>query len=135
MQICKQADGNGVTGDFTFRYNTRVKTIPVGTCTLRFSIASGTVTITEDARPGYELVDVYTIPANRLVSKDLANRTATVTIVTGGSETQTIVVFVNRAVTTRTITDTASMPQSIEVRISENTLDSFMQFLRNGLRG
>jgi len=45
--------------------------------------------------------DIYTIPANRLISKNLSNRTATVTIVEGISQSQTIVVFVNRAVTSQ----------------------------------
>ena len=56
---------------------------------------------TEDARPGYVLTDVYTIPADRLISKDLNNRSATVTIVQGSTAKQTVIVFVNRAVTTR----------------------------------
>ncbi|MDQ2693594.1 MAG: hypothetical protein M3Y68_16270, partial [Chloroflexota bacterium] len=102
MQICKEAEGEGVSGNFTFRYNTRAKSVPVGACTLRFSIASGTVTITEDARAGYELVDIYTIPADRLVSKDIDNRTVTVSVVPGGSATQTIVVFVNRVARSET---------------------------------
>ncbi len=102
MQICKEAAGDGVSGNFTFRYNTRAKSVPVGACTLRFSIAAGTVTITEDPRAGYELADIYTIPADRLVSKDLANRTVTVSVVPGGSATQTIVVFVNRVATAST---------------------------------
>jgi hypothetical protein len=46
------------------------------------------------------LSDIYTIPANRLVSKNINNRTVTVTIVDGNASTQTIVVFVNRTVTT-----------------------------------
>jgi hypothetical protein len=77
--------------------------------------SAGTVTITEDAQAGYQVADIYTIPADRLVSKDLNARTATVTIVQGDVSSQTIVVFVNRAATA--------------------PLNTFMQFLRNGLRG
>ena len=120
MQICKEAKGSGVSGNFTFRYNDRAKSVPVGACTLRFSIASGTVTITEDARAGYELVDIYTIPANRLVSKDINNRTVTVTVVPGGSATQTIVVFVNRAVTATAVESslvTASNSSTFDVQM------------------
>ena len=58
------------------------------------------MTITEDARAGFAVSDIYTIPADRLVSKNINNRTVTVTIVPGNASTQTIVVFVNRAVTT-----------------------------------
>jgi hypothetical protein len=56
------------------------------------------VTVTENALTGYQVADIYTIPADRLVSKDLANRTATITLVQGDVSTQTIVVFVNRTV-------------------------------------
>jgi hypothetical protein len=134
MQICKEADGAGVSGDFTFRYNTRSKTVPVGSCTLMFSITVGTVTIMEDARTGYVLSDIYTIPASRLVSKDLNNRTVTVTIEPGGTSTQTIVVFVNRAVTSQAITNMVSDSQTSEMRMSDNPMDSFIQSLRNGFR-
>jgi hypothetical protein len=42
------------------------------------------------------LTDIYTIPADRLISENLGARSATVTIVQGGSSTQTIVVFRNQ---------------------------------------
>jgi hypothetical protein len=74
--------------------------VPVGACSLIYSTEAGTVTITEDARAGFAVSDIYTIPANRLVSKNINNRTVTVTIVDGNPSTQTIVVFVNRTVTT-----------------------------------
>jgi hypothetical protein len=95
LQICKEAGGDGVSGDFKFRFDTRSRIVPVGTCSLIISVNAGTLTVSEDARAGYHLVDIYTIPANRLISKDLNNRTATVTIVQGNASTQTIVVFVN----------------------------------------
>ena len=112
MQICKEADGAGVTGDFVFRYNSKSKTVPVGACSLISSMNAGTVTITEDAQAGYVVSDIYTIPADRLVSKDLNNRTATVTIVPGNAATQTIIVFVNRAVTAQTLSSSAAMTYS-----------------------
>jgi len=110
MQICKEADGAGVSGDFVFRYNSKSKTVPVGACSLIFSINAGTVTIKEDAKAGYTVSDVYTIPADRLISKDINNRSVSVTIVAGNAATQTIVVFVNRAVTlTQAIPQDASL--------------------------
>jgi hypothetical protein len=135
MQICKEADGAGVTGNFTFRFNTKSSSIPVGACTLISSVNAGTLTITEDARAGYVVSDIYTIPAGRLISKDLNDRSVTVTIVQGNAATQTIVVFVNRAVTSEVITDGVSTAQRTDVHLSENPLDVFMQVLTNGVRG
>jgi hypothetical protein len=135
MQICKEADGGGVSGNFTFRFNTKSRTVPVGACSLMTSVNAGTLTITEDARPGYVVSDIYTIPAGRLISKNLNNRSVTVTIVQGNSALQTIVVFVNRAVTSEAITDLASTAHQTEVRLSENPLDAFMQIVRNGVSG
>ena len=135
MQICKEADGAGVSGNFTFRFNTNSRSIPVGACTLIISVNAGTLTITEDAQAGYVVSDVYTIPAGRLISEDLNSRSVTVTIVQGYAASQTIVVFVNRAVTSQVITDVVSTVPRTAVRLSENPLDAFMQILRNGVRG
>jgi hypothetical protein len=66
------------------------------------------LTVTEDARAGYVVSDIYTIPAGRLISKNLSTRSAKVTIVEGISPSQTIVVFVNRAVTALVAPDGAS---------------------------
>jgi len=135
MQICKEADGAGVSGNFTFSFNTKSRSIPVGACTLIISVNAGTLTVTEDARAGYVVSDIYTIPAGRLISKDLNDRSATITIVQGYAASQTIVVFVNRAVTSQVITDVVSTVPRTAVRLSENPLDAFMQILRNGVRG
>lgn len=105
LQICKEASGSGVSGYFTFRFETRSRSIPVGACSLIISVNAGTLTVTEDAQSGYAVTDIYTIPANRLISKNLSNRTATVTIVQGTSTSQTIVVFVNRAVSAQAAPD------------------------------
>ncbi|HSL44291.1 MAG TPA: hypothetical protein VK897_12715 [Anaerolineales bacterium] len=101
LQICKEPDGSGVSGNFTFRFATKSRTVPVDACSLIITVSAGTLTITEDARAGYVLSDVYTIPSGRLISKNLSNRSATVTIVQGTAASQTIVVFVNRAVTSQ----------------------------------
>ena len=101
MQICKQASGDGVSGYFMFRFANQSRSVPVGACSsLIFNVTPGTLTVTEDARAGYEVTDIYTIPADRLISKDISARTATVTIVpsNGDASTQTVVVFVNRRV-------------------------------------
>ena len=137
LQICKEADGAGVSGNFTFRFNTKYRSIPVGACSLIISVNAGTLTITEDVRTGYVVADVYTIPASRLISKDLNGGSVTVTIVQGYTASQTIVVFLNRAVTSEAITDVALNAPWTDVRLSENPnpLDAFMQVLRDGVRG
>jgi hypothetical protein len=107
VQICKEADGAGVTGEFTFTFAGKTRTIPVGTCTSLIVVPVGPLTITEAAKAGYVVSDIYTIPADRLISENLAARSATVTIVQGNASTQTIVIFQNRAQTTQTTTDMA----------------------------
>jgi len=108
MQICKEPDGAGVSGNFTFRFNTKSRSIPVGACSLIISVHAGTLTVTEDAQTGYVVSDIYTVPAGRLISKDLNGRSVTMTIVPGNAASQTIVVFVNRAVTSQATTDLIS---------------------------
>jgi hypothetical protein len=115
-----------VSGNFTFRFDTRSRSIPVGACSLLISANAGTLVVTEDARAGYVVTDIYTIPANRLLSKDVSNRTATISIVQGSSVSQTIVVFVNQAVTSQAapeVTTTVYSPAtSNELGMYWNTL-------------
>ena len=105
LQICKEADGDGVTGYFTFKFGTRSRSVPVGACAGLISVYAGSLTISEVKQTGYELTDIYTIPADRLISKDITGGSVVVTIVEGTAASQTIVVFRNRAVST-TITST-----------------------------
>ncbi len=96
MQICKEADGAGVSGYFTFRFGTKTVTVPVGACSPLLTVDAGTLSVTEVARAGYSVTDMYTIPANRLISKNVNTRSVTVTIVQGYAASQTIVVFRNK---------------------------------------
>jgi hypothetical protein len=105
LQICKEADGAGVSGYFRFNFANKSKSIPVGACSSLITVEAGSLTIVEEAQAGYSVTDVYTIPANRLISKNLSGRSATVTIVQGNASSQTIVVFRNRA-QTQTVTPT-----------------------------
>lgn len=98
LEICKEADGAGVTGNFTFTFAGKTRTVPVGACTPLIVVPVGPLTITETATAGYVLSDIFTIPDDRLISENLAARSATVTIVQGRASTQTIVVFRNRSV-------------------------------------
>ena len=119
LQICKEADGPGVSGYFSFNFANRSKTVPTGACSALITVDAGTLTINEVAQAGYKVTDVYTIPANRLIRKNLSARSATVTIVQGNASSQTIVVFRNQAETqnltptntpTRTITPATATP-------------------------
>lgn len=107
LQICKEAEGAGVSGSFTFRFEDRSRTVPVGACAGLIAVDAGTLTITETAQAGYSIADIYTIPADRLLSKDLNRGVATVRIVEGTAISQTIVIFRNRS-TTVTSTPTAT---------------------------
>ncbi|HLO32334.1 MAG TPA: hypothetical protein VK249_24505 [Anaerolineales bacterium] len=107
LQICKEADGAGVTGYFTFRFARKSVTVPVGACSGLIAVDAGSLTITEDPQTGYSVTNIDTIPAGRLISADPSARSATVTIVEGTVSSQTIVIFSNQAVTqTATPTDT-----------------------------
>lgn len=116
LQICKEADGAGVTGNFTFTFAGKTRTIPVGACTSLIVVPVGPLTITEVARAGYTVSDIYTIPADRLISENLANRSAIVTIVQGNAATQTIVIFRNRVQTTQSSTG-ATMKAYINTQV------------------
>jgi len=135
LQICKEADGSGVSGYFTFTFAGKTRTIPVGACTSLIVVPVGPLTITEVARTGYVLTDIYTIPADRLLSENLGARSATVTIVQGTSSTQTIVVFRNHTQTTQSITNTASNESITNTAKSVNPLMAFMQALGDSLYG
>lgn len=130
LQICKEAGDEGMSGNFTFRFDTRSRTLPVGTCTLIMSANVGTLVVTEDAKAGYAVTDIYTIPANRLISKNLSNRTATVTIVQGNAASQTIVVFVNRPVRSEAALEGTT---AVQQGASQSTVTSFMHLMREGL--
>jgi hypothetical protein len=106
LQICKEAEDPGVSGSFTFRFETRSRSVPVGACAGLIAVTAGRLTITEVAQTGYTVADIYTIPADRLISKDLAGGRATVRIVEGTAISQTIIIFRNRTITTGTFTPT-----------------------------
>src|SRR5688500_10144553 len=97
LQICKEADGAGVSGNFTFNYAGRSVTIPAGACSCLIGVDAGPLTITEETQAGYSVTDIYTIPADRLISENHNTRKAKVTIVEGYAASQTIVVFRNQA--------------------------------------
>ncbi len=96
LEVCKAADGEGVSGTFTFDVNGQSVRVPAGACSAPLQLQAGDVTITEAPAPGISVVAVETIPADRLVRADLPARTATVRVVAGDASTQTIATFGNR---------------------------------------
>jgi hypothetical protein len=99
LEVCKTASGSGVSGSFQFTVAgvADVVTVPVGGCSQPIEVAAGSVVVTEKERAGFAVADVTAAPADRLVSKNPAARTATVTVVAGAVGTQTIVTFSNKA--------------------------------------
>ena len=124
LQICKESDGSDVAGYFTFRFNNKSVSVPVGACSGLIGVNAGSLTITEDAKTGYSVSDIYTIPANRLIGKDTAARSATVTIVEGNAATQTIVIFRNRYVPTNTTSTPTSTPTNTSTSTPTSTSTS-----------
>ncbi len=72
-------------------------TVLAGQCSAPIQIAAGNASVTELARAGYTLVDVYTIPEDRLLDENLINQTAQVEIpVSDSPNDETQVHFVNK---------------------------------------
>jgi hypothetical protein len=117
LEICKTAAdlGHGyadpdVHGPFTFtvtdsalaNYGPFTINVPSPNygqvyCTAPFTVAAGIATVTEGPSPGFDLVDVFTNPEDRLLTANLINRTADVEVPSStdpNDETQ--VVFVNQ---------------------------------------
>jgi hypothetical protein len=110
LQICKEAGDPSVTGYFNFRFQSRTFRVPVGACSVLVHVGVGALTVTEDERSGFTVENIYTIPADRLISKDLNGRSATIQIVEGTAASQTILVFRNHSVgTTPTATPTITV--------------------------
>jgi hypothetical protein len=59
---------------------TYTKDVYVDQCSEPFQVAAGIAEVTEGPSPGYDLVDVATIPSDRLLTTNLINRTADVEV-------------------------------------------------------
>ncbi len=71
--------------------------VGVGQCTAPLLVAAGVVRVTEHAKANHTLVDVYTIPEDRLLASNLINRTADVEVpVSPNVNDESQVHFVNR---------------------------------------
>ena len=96
VEVCKAADGDGVTGTFVFEVADRTVEVPVGSCSPALQVPAGEVKVVERPRPGVTVTGIATWPADRLVRLDLPGREATVRVVAGDVSTETIVTFSNR---------------------------------------
>ncbi len=98
LEICKKADNtNGaVTGNFTFTFDGRSVTVPVGKCTGPLTVPAGNLTVRELPKDGTEIAGCATRPTVRLAKCDKANRLAVVRIVKGGVADETILLITNR---------------------------------------
>src|SRR4051812_43165319 len=73
------------------------KDVLVGQCSEPFQVAAGVSEVTEAASAGYDLVDVATIPQDRLLTTNLINRPADVEVpVSDSSNDETQVHFFNK---------------------------------------
>ena len=95
LEICKTAAGPGVTGTFQFSVAGVTVPVPVGACSAPVEVPAGAVTVTEEFQPGLVVAGISTSPSARLISRNLASRSVTVTVVEGDAPTQTVVTFAN----------------------------------------
>jgi hypothetical protein len=91
-----------VTGLFTFTVtpsdgNSFDVQAGVGQCTEPIKVAAGIVHVTEHQRPNHTLVDVFTLPEDRLLAQNLINATVDVEVpVSSSANDETQVHFVNQ---------------------------------------
>jgi len=96
MEIGTEANSEGsVAGVFQFRIEGRneVFEAPLRHCTRPITVEPGLVSVRWIARPGIQLVDIYTLPEGRLVDSDVAHGRATVVVPQGDISTQTVAIF------------------------------------------
>jgi hypothetical protein len=109
LEICKDAawldqwhQDTDVHGSFHFSVIDAAGTsysqdVLVGQCSEPFQVAAGISEVTEGPSPGYDLVDVETIPSDRLLTTNLINRTADVEVpASDSSNDETQVHFFNQ---------------------------------------
>jgi len=95
-----ETDG-GLTGTFTFSSaaftQTQTITVVAGAtqpvCGPPLQVPAGTVAATEGAAPGTTLAGAHTLPAGNFIR--LTGSTATVTVVAGGPDAETLIIFHN----------------------------------------
>jgi hypothetical protein len=103
VEVCKDAGDQFVTGTFAFTITapgfTSSQTVAVGQCSSAIQVPAGEVSVAETAQFPYTTKSVKVVPTNRLVTKNVANATATVTVPVGDSSTETQIAFTNQTLT------------------------------------
>jgi hypothetical protein len=110
LEICKQTDPvRRVSGIFDFVatapfFNSGVIEVPVGECSGAIAAPAGTVTLTEAPAIGGAVSNISAYgynqngyKVNRLLSSNIPNQTANVTVVQGGINLETVATFTNYA--------------------------------------
>ena len=101
VDICKYATDQFVSGYFSFSITDAAGltygpySVLLNQCTASIQVTSGPATITEAARFPYYLGEFSVFPANRWISDNLINQTATVEVVAGDESTVTVAYFFN----------------------------------------
>jgi hypothetical protein len=101
VDICKYATDQFVSGYFSFSITDAAGltygpySVLLNQCTASIQVTSGPATITEAARFPYYLGEFSVFPANRWISDNLINQTATVEVVAGDESTVTVAYFLN----------------------------------------
>jgi hypothetical protein len=102
IEVCKAAGDQFTTGAFNFTINApgfnATRVVQVGQCTEPILVPAGNVNVAEAARFPFDVSDISTNPVGRLVTSNLTNGTATVSVpVSSSSADETQVTFTNRA--------------------------------------
>ena len=132
VQICKVAGAGIPIGTlFSFSVGGSAVTVaagaaPGGTCSSPLTVTAGAIVITESLPAGVTLTGVSTLPAESLLSSNLAAGTATVSVSAGG---QTIVTLVDVAPAA------GFAPYLIRYLSNLNVGDSFINITNTGAGG
>jgi len=119
LEVCKAAQGPGVTGNFQFSVAGQLFTVPVGQCTGPIEVPAGQVSVTEVVRPGFQVVTCTTFPVGALMTNcNQPNQTAVVNVAFGGISAQTALTFVNRTVQPGTAAEEPSSPPAPQASAS-----------------
>jgi hypothetical protein len=132
IEVCKAAGDQFVTGAFGFTITapgfTSSQTVAVGQCSPAIQVPAGEVSVAETAQFPYTTKSVKVVPTNRLVSKNIANGTVTVTVPVGDSSTESQVTFTNQ-----TLTGQVKVCKTLTANSTELAGSSFTFTVNSGL--
>jgi len=111
IEICKNPPGfqdPAVTGFWHFTITDQdgnlvtTRDVLTGQCTTAIEVPAGIVNVQESARAGFQLTNVFTIPADALAGSNTINGTASLEVPVSATEDQEVQVnFVNEAIRTQ----------------------------------